>query len=342
MLTGLTPFWLFGIFCLSAAVIGVFGSLMTRTADRLADATGLGEAIMGAVFLGGCTSLPGIVTSVTTAFEGFAEIAASNAIGGIAVQTVFLAIADIAYRKANLEHAAASLANMMQGAILVFLLALCILGIVGPGATILHVHPVSFLLVGGYFFGLRQISLARNKPMWRPTKTLETRMDDSRAESMNTREMTFFWTKFAGLAAIVGTAGFVVAESGIALSRDLGISQTIVGGLLTAVATSLPELVTSVASVRQGALTLAVGGVIGGNCFDVLFMAFADLAYRQGSLYHALSERQIFMIALTIVLTGILLLGLIRREKFGIANIGFESFLIILLYISMFAYLGSS
>ena len=71
-------------------------------------------------------------------------------------------------------------------------------------------------------------------------------------------------------------------------------------------------------------------------------MAFADLAYRQGSLYHALSERQIFMIALTIVLTGILLLGLIRREKFGIANIGFESFLIILLYISMFVYLGSS
>ena len=38
-----------------------------------------------------------------------ADLAMSNAVGGIAVQTLFLAIADVAYRRANLEHAAASL-----------------------------------------------------------------------------------------------------------------------------------------------------------------------------------------------------------------------------------------
>jgi cation:H+ antiporter len=55
----------------------------------------------------------------------------------------------------------------------------------------------------------------------------------------------------------------------------------VVGGLFTAVSTSLPELVTSVAAVQQGALTLAVGGIIGGNSFDVMFVAFADIAYRE-------------------------------------------------------------
>jgi cation:H+ antiporter len=341
MLTGLNPLWLLVLFCIAAAFIAVFGSLMSRTADRLADATGLGEAIMGAVFLGGCTSLPGIVTSVTAAYEGYAELAASNAVGGIAVQTVFLAIADIVYRKANLEHAAASISNMMQGALLVFLLAMCVLGIVGPRVTVLHVHPVSLLLVGGYLFGLRQIALARNQPMWRPMKTRETRVDEPRAERTGDSSLALSWLAFAGLGLVVGAAGYGVAESGIALSRTAGISQTIIGGLFTGVATSLPELVTSVAAVRQGALTLAVGGVIGGNCFDVLFMAFSDIAYRRGSLYHALTERQTFMISLTIVLTAVLLLGLIRREKFGIANIGFESFLIILLYIAMFVFLGA-
>ena len=88
-----------------------------------------------------------------------------------------------------------------------------------------------------------------------------------------------------------------------------------IGGLFTAVATSLPELVTSVAAVRQGALTLAVGGVIGGNAFDVLFVAFSDVAYRGGSIYHAITSQQIFVIALTLLLTGILLLGLLRRKK---------------------------
>ncbi len=39
------------------------------------------------------------------------------------------------------------------------------------------------------------------------------------------------------------------------------------------------------------------------------------------------------------MLTGLLLLGLLRREKHGIANIGFESFLILILYFGSFAFL---
>jgi cation:H+ antiporter len=84
--------------------------------------------------------------------------------------------------------------------------------------------------------------------------------------------------------------------------------------------------------VRQGAQTLAVSGIIGGNAFDTLFAAVADIAYLDGSIYHAITNQQIFFITLTILLTGILLLGLLRREERGIANIGFESFLVMVLY----------
>ena len=52
--------------------------------------------------------------------------------------------------------------------------------------------------------------------------------------------------------------------------------------LMTAVATSLPELVTTLAAVRRGAAQLAVGGIIGGNAFDVLFLSASDVAYRDG------------------------------------------------------------
>jgi cation:H+ antiporter len=132
---------------------------------------------------------------------------------------------------------------------------------------------------------------------------------------------------------VAGVAGWLVGVSGIALVRLTGLSETLVGSLLTAVATSLPELVTSVAAVRHGALTLAVGGIIGGNTFDVLFLALADLAYRQGSIYHAVGPQPLFIIALTILLTAILLLGLIRRERRGVANIGFESVAVLGFYL---------
>lgn len=107
------------LFVVAALAILLAGTRLTGVADALADRTGLGEAIVGAVLLGASTSLSGIVTSVTAAYAGNAELAVSNAVGGIAAQTVFLSVADVFYRRANLEHAAASAANLAQGTLLV-------------------------------------------------------------------------------------------------------------------------------------------------------------------------------------------------------------------------------
>ena len=326
-------------FLLATTAIAVFGSMMTKLADELADITGLGEALIGAVLLGGSTSLPGITTSVTAAFEGHAELAFSNAIGGIAVQTAFLAIADVSYRKANLEHAAASIANLMQGALLVSLLSIVIITISAPQFTIYHIHPASFLLIAAYIFGIKLVSKAQTEPMWQPRFTLETKLDKIEKIKITSAKLSFIWIKFILLASIVCGAGYIVAECGVVLSSKSGLSQTFIGGLFTAFSTSLPELVTSIAAVRQGALTLAVAGIIGGNCFDVLFVAFSDFAFREGSIYGSVNSNQLFIIALTILMTGILILGLLRREKYGIGNIGFESFLILVLYFSAFIFL---
>ena len=118
----------FALFSACAAIIGIVGTRLARIVDDLADRTGLGEAIAGAVLLGMATSLSGIVVSVSSAWTGKPELAMSNALGGIAVQTLFLTIADMAYRRANLEHAAASLGNLIQGALLLCLLCLLLLG----------------------------------------------------------------------------------------------------------------------------------------------------------------------------------------------------------------------
>lgn len=112
------------VFSVCALVIAIAGTRITRVVDQLADRTGLGEATAGAVFLGAATSLSGSVLSVAAAYRGHPELAVSNALGGIAVQTFFLAIADMVYRRANLEHAAASAPNMMQNGLLIRLLAI--------------------------------------------------------------------------------------------------------------------------------------------------------------------------------------------------------------------------
>lgn len=319
------------LFAGCALVIGVVGTRLTGVVDTLADRTGMGEAIAGAVLMGMATSLSGIVLSVTAAWKGQPELAMSNAVGGIAAQTLFLTFADAALRRVNLEHAAASIGNLAQGTLLMCLLGMLLVARYSPEWTLWGIHPVTPLLFLGYVYGLRIIDEVRSQPMWMPRRTRETR-EDAPDDEAQRYSLTRLWGAFAALALLLGVSGWVMEKAATTLATETGMSQTAVGILLTSVATSLPELVTAVAAVRRGALTLAVGGIIGGNAFDTLFAAASDIAYRDGSIYHAVSDQTLLWIALSVLMTAVLLLGLVRREKHGPARIGFESVALVLLY----------
>jgi cation:H+ antiporter len=321
-----------GVFAAAALIIGVAGVLLTAKAERLARITGLGELLTGAVLIGFVTSLSGLVTSVTAAHAGHASLAVSNSLGGIAAQTLFLAVADTLHREANLEHAAASEANMLQATLLIVLLALPMLAMAQPNLTLLGVHPVSVLLVGWYAFGMRLVRMARERPIWRPRITPQTKTDDKSTVRVSRGGLAALWLGFGLLAVLVAGAGWLLARSAISISVHAQLGESVVGGVLTAITTSLPELVVAVAAVRRGALALAVGDILGGNAFDVLFLSASDVAYRGGTIYAAISATEVFWVALAILLTGVLLLGLLRREKHGVGNIGFESVLVLVLY----------
>jgi len=323
--------WLAAGFVGAALVVAWAGVRLTAEADALAERTRLGGAVFGAAFLGATTSLPGIVTSVGAAAMGYPKLAVSNAVGGIAAQTVFIAFADMFYRRANLEHAAASAPNLVNGALVSTMLGWVLLSGQLPQWTLLSVHPASLVLVLGYVGGLYMAKDAQTHPMWAPEEMPKERRRVA-PESEEEQGLGRVWLKFATYGLIVGGAGYVVGQLSTSLVEQTGISETIVGTYLSAITTSLPELVTSIAAVRRGALALAVGDILGGNVFDVLFVAFSDVAYRSGSIYEHLGGDVRLVLSLSIVLTGVALLGLLRRERSGIANIGFEGVLVIVLY----------
>jgi cation:H+ antiporter len=318
------------LFLAAAAAIGLAGTRMAGLADRIADRSGLGEAMVGGIFLGATTSLPGIAASVTAALDGLPSLAVSNAIGGIAAQTVFLAVADLFYRRANLEHAAASVPNLVHATMLVILLTLVMLFITGP-AWPGRVHPGTWLLILAYLLGLRLAFRSSSSPMWYPRKTSLTRTDvpDGKQQQESLLRLV---AEFAGVALVVLVAGMTIARAAGTIVHTTGISESVMGGVFTAISTSLPELVTTVAAVRRGALTLAVSDIVGGNAFDVLFLCMADVAYAPGSIYHAVGASELFFVGVALLLNLVLLLGLIHREERGLANIGFESVLVIAIY----------
>lgn len=321
-------------------VVGWFGIRMTKTARDLARETGMGEALMGAVFIGASTSLSGITTSVSAAASGFAELAVSNSLGGIAAQTVFLAIADIAYRRANLEHAAASAENLFMSAFLMTLLSIHLLGIAVPDLAIWSIHPATLLLITVYLFGIRLLARTHKMPMWLPVRTRDTRTELQRQTHRVSKNLAGLWSRFLFYSAIVGAAGWLLAELAVPIVERTGLSYGIVGGIFTAVSTSIPELVVAVTAVRMGSLNLAVGDIVGGNAFDTLFIAASDIAFRGGPIYADISSAELFWLADALVMTGVLLMGLLYRQRHGPGNIGLESTALLVLYFGGVALLG--
>ncbi len=317
-------------FAAAAIVIALAGVRLARVVDRLADRTGLGEAVAGAVLLGSATSLAGLTVSVVAAASNEPSVAISNSIGGIAAQTAFIVALDVTHRDANLERASASLTNVFNSLLMVTLLGVVVLGVAMPPVTLFGIHPASLLLILIYGYGLRLTQSISTDPMWHPKQTKDDRLDEPDEPEVG-ETVAGLWARFGGLAAATAAAGWVVGRSGLSLIEATGLSGTFVAVAFTAVATSLPELITGIAAVRAGALTLAIGGIIGGNTFDVLFIAVSDVVYHRGSLYEAVVASDLFVLGWTMLLTGILGAGLIRRQR---AWIGFEGFAILGGYIA--------
>jgi cation:H+ antiporter len=117
-----------------------------------------------------------------------------------------------------------------------------------PPFAIFGVSPATVVLFAGYALGMRLSAKAREEPMWRPSSTSETQRDEP-APKMAWKGGRS-WFEFAALALLAASTGFVLAETGVELAAKSGLSQTAVGAVFTAVTTSLPELVTSIARVR--------------------------------------------------------------------------------------------
>ncbi len=86
--------------------------------------------------------------------------------------------------------------------------------------------------------------------------------------SGSTRSIVLVVVGFVLLAA----GGFLAERGASGIARGLGMSDELIGLTIVALATSLPELVTSVVAVRRGQIDIAVGNVVGSNLFNLLLV----------------------------------------------------------------------
>ena len=97
--------------------------------------------------------------------------------------------------------------------------------------------------------------------------------------------------------------------SAAVLSRMLGISPLVIGGVIVGLGTSLPEIILSFSASQQGLRELAVGLALGSNIINVLLILGIALVLRPLSLHSALLRHELPLMLLVTVLAGLALIN---------------------------------
>ena len=95
----------------------------------------------------------------------------------------------------------------------------------------------------------------------------------------------------------------------------MGWSNTFVGTVFVALATSVPEVAVSIAAMTLGAVDLAVANLLGSNLFDVAIVALDDFVYAPGPILSAVSPSHAVTAVSAAIMSAAAVVGFSYRPR---------------------------
>ena len=305
----LVAVWL--AFAMCVALIGFAGPELSRSGDIIADKTGLSGNWIGLILLGTVTSLPELMTglsSVTVA--NVPNIAVGDVLGSCVFNLLILVVIDFLYREAPVYRQAhqGHILSAGFGVVLIGFVALNLqVGPDGDTYAIGHVGLYTPIIVGLYLLAMRTV--------FRYERDQQEAFVEEAAERYPGITLRGAMARFGIASVVVIGAGVALPFVGDRLGTAMGWQTTFVGSLFIAFATSVPELVVTVAALRFGAVNMAIANLLGSNLFDILILAVDDVFYRQGPLLSHVSPAHVFSAASAVVMTGLVIVSLLYRPQ---------------------------
>jgi cation:H+ antiporter len=244
------------ILALSLIVLIKASSLAIGNSVKLASVTGLGKTKIGFILVAFSTSLPEFFVVIFSIIDPKAiGISIGNILGSNIVNICLILGAGFLLMAIKYPKSAGFFTQMARDEV----------GNLNFGIFIASIVPLSLLYIGytSQIVGFLLILLFVFN-MYGLAKKRETVQEIS-AEAEKRGLVKYLGSSLLGIIGIVVTAYFIV-EAGSFLALTAGVPPVIIGATMIAFGTSVPELVTSLESVRKGFLDLAMGNIVG-SCF---------------------------------------------------------------------------
>jgi len=146
----------------------------------------------------------------------------------------------------------------------------------------------------------------------------------------------FSWIKFIICSVALIWCGYRASYLGDILCEKTGITRTIMGFTVLAIATSTPEFVTSAASVVVvKSPDFAAGDLFGSLVFNLGIIAILDLIEGEGPLMLKVHTKQILYAGWVVIFLSVAMFSMLLRIVTGVGmsflGMGFESFILLAL-----------
>lgn len=313
------------LFAICVVLIVMAGPVLTREARSLSDILGWSRNWVGGILLAAATSLPELITGMSSiAIANAPNIAVADALGSCIFNLVLLALLDILCREDSV------FSHTDQGHVLTASLGTLMIGVTGAGLltaaagfdlVIGQVSVYSFLILLMYLVVVRTIFLFE-KRSGEKSPTVRVRN--------GLRKAVLFFS-LAGL--IVAAAGTLLPFAGTAIADQMGWRISFVGTLLVAAATSLPEFVVMLAALRMRSIDFAVAGLLGSNIFDVAIIALDDVAFRSGSLFANVAPAHAGTAFGAVIMSSVVISAIIDRPQVRVfGRLGWISVFLVAVY----------
>lgn len=305
------PAVIYSLFGLCTLVIFYAGKQLSTYGDVIAEKTGMGRTWIGLVLLATVTSLPELITGVSSVLiNDLPDIAVGSVLGSCMCNILIIAWLDVMSGPKPISRQVHE-GHVLSAGFGQLMLGLACLDIVAGKhlPTIGWTEPLSPLFILLYILAMKLI--------YQYEKNRVAEFVGDLAEEFYHDNVSFkkACILFGVNALLIMIAGMFLPELGDKIARLTGLGNTFVGSVFIAVSTSLPEIVVCIAAARIGAFDMAVGNLLGSNLFNLAILSFDDALYVKGALLEVSSPTHLVGALTGLIMTSIAIIGLTYRAE---------------------------
>lgn len=254
-------------------------------ADLLNKTTNISGVFIGGILLAGITSLPELVTCLSSIFLNNPYLAIGDILGSNFFNIAMMCFFDILFIKTMFYNYTKNRYYLIY---VLLILNYLIMYLFMGGTFNLEIFNIglpSFIIVITYIFYLKN-----------------AKEEETKKEVITTKEHVLLKFFLVGLFMVIVSILLTLVVNLIA-GKNPNVASSFIGAILLGITTSMPEVITFIALVKMKSFDLALSDIIGSNLFNLLILAIGDIFLKNKEIYYFVDKESMFLLIFGFILT---------------------------------------